>query len=144
MKFCSPYKLILVHVNINLIRNKFDYLICMLEKNIDSILISEVKLDDSFSSAQLKIESFTTPYRYDSNNKGGGLVLYIREDIPTGLLQCKSQWNIESLSVEINLRKKKWFLNYLYYPNRNSIPSQLECLNVSLTNIAKPMTISFS
>ena len=58
-----------------------------------------------------------------------GLLLYFREDIPSRLLQCKSQSNIESLSVEINLRKRKWSLNCWYSPHRNSISSHLECLN---------------
>ena len=120
MKIRSPDKLILGHVNINSIRNKFDSLIYMLDKNIDIFLTSETKLYDSFPSAPFKIEGFTTPYRYDRNDKGGGLLLYIREDIPSRLLQCKSQCNIESLSVEINLRKRKWFLNYSHDPHRNS------------------------
>ena len=76
----------------------------MLDKNIDIFLISETKLDDSFLSAQFKI-GYTNAY--DRNDKGGGLLLYIREYIPSRLLQCKSQCNIESLSVEINLRKRK-------------------------------------
>ena len=101
----------------------------MPDKNVDIFLISETKLDDSFPSAQFKIEGFTTPYRYDRNDKGGRLLLYIREDIPSRLLQCKSQCNIESLSVEINLRKRKWFLNCSYNPHRNSISRHLECLN---------------
>ena len=54
----------------------------MLNKNIDIFLISETKLDDSFPSAQFKIEGFITPYRYDRKDKGGGLLLHIREDIP--------------------------------------------------------------
>ena len=58
----------------------------MLDKSIDIFLTSETKLDDSLPSAQFKIEGFTTPYRYDSNNKGGGLLFYIREDIPSRLL----------------------------------------------------------
>ena len=124
MKIRSLDKLILSHVNINLIRNKFAFLIYMLDKNIDIFLISGTKVDDSFPSAQFKIEnSFTTSYRYDRNNKGGGLLLYVREDIPSRLLQCKSQCNIESLSVEINLRKRKWFLNCSYNPHRNSVSS---------------------
>ena len=81
----------------------------MLDKNVDIFLISQTKLDDSFPSAQFKVEGFTTPYRYDRNDKGGGLLLHIMEDIPSRLLQCKSQCNIESLSVEINLRKKSQF-----------------------------------
>ena len=82
----------------------------MLDKNDEIFLISETKLDDASPLAQFKIEGLTT-YRYDRNDKGGGLLLYIREDIPSRLLQCKSQCNIESLSVEIILRKRKWFLN---------------------------------
>ena len=81
----------------------------MLDKNVDIFLISQTKLDDSFPSAQFKVEGFTTPYRYGRNDKGGGLLLHIREDIPSRLLQCKSQCNIESLSVDINLRKKSQF-----------------------------------
>ena len=52
-----------------------------LDKKVDIFLIYETKLDDSFPSVQCKIEGFTTPYRYDRNDKGGGLLLYIREDI---------------------------------------------------------------
>ena len=101
----------------------------MLDKNIDTFLISETKLDDSFPSAQFKIEGFITPYRYDRNDKGGGFLLYIREDIPSRLLKSKSQCNVKSLSVEINLKKRKWFLNCSYNPHRNSLSSYLECLN---------------
>ena len=59
------------------------------------------------------------------------LLLYIREDIPSRLLQSTStsQCNIESLSVEINLKNRKWFLNCSYNPHRNSISSHLECIN---------------
>ena len=46
MKIRSPGKLILGHVTINLIRNKFDSLIYMLDKNVAIFHISETKLDD--------------------------------------------------------------------------------------------------
>ena len=91
----------------------------MLGIYVDIFLISEMKLDDSFPSAEFKIEGFTTPYKYDRNNKRGALLLHIREEIPPCLLQCKSQCNKENLSVEINLRKRKWFLNSSYNPHRN-------------------------
>ena len=123
MKIRSPDKLILGHVNINSIRNKFDSLIYMLDKNTDTFLISDTKLDDSFLSAQFKIEGFITPYRYDRNDKGGGFLLYIREDIPSRLLKSKSQCNVKSLSVEINLKKRKWFLNCSYNPEKINFKS---------------------
>ena len=40
-----------------------------------------------------------------------------------------TQCNIENLFVEINLRKRKWFLNCSYNPHRNLISSHLECLH---------------
>ena len=52
MKRKSPDKLILGHVNINSIRNKFDALTYIIGNNIDIILISETKTDDSFPTAQ--------------------------------------------------------------------------------------------
>ena len=53
----------------------------------------------------------------------------IREAIPSRLLQSKSQYNMENLSVQINLKKRKWFLNCSYNPHRISVSSHLECLN---------------
>ena len=53
----------------------------------------------------------------------------IREVIPSRLLQSKSQYNIENLSVQSNLKKRKWFLNCSYNPHRISVSSHLECLN---------------
>ena len=77
---------------------------CAREK-VNIFLISETKLDDSFPSAQFKIEGFTTLCRYNSSDKGGGLLFYVREDISSRLLQWKLQRNVESLFVEINFRK---------------------------------------
>ena len=109
MKIRSPGKLILGHVNLNSISNKFNSLIYMLDKNIDIFFISETELDDSFPSVQFKTVGFTNPYWYDKKDKGDGFLLYIREDIPSRLFQFKSLSNIESLSVEINLKKKVVF-----------------------------------
>ena len=75
------------------------------------------------------MKGFTVPYRYDRNGKGGGLLLYIREDIQSKLIINKSKCNIETLSVAVNLRKRKWFLNCSNNTHQNSISNHLECLN---------------
>ena len=41
-------KIIIAHLNINSIRNKFDFLADIIKDNIDILMISESKLDDSF------------------------------------------------------------------------------------------------
>ena len=52
IKIQSPDKLILGHLNINSVRNKFEALI--IDNNIDLLLIYETKLDDSFPLAHYK------------------------------------------------------------------------------------------
>ena len=75
------------------------------------------------------MKGYSVPYRYDSNGKGGGLLLYIREDMHSKLLIRKSKSTIETLSAAVNLRKRKWFLNCSYNLNQKSISNHLECLN---------------
>ena len=114
----NPSRSIIAQLNINSLHKKFHSLVQMLHNNLDILLISETKIDSSFPIAQFKIEGYTT-YRLDRNAKGGGILLYIREDIPSTLLN--SDMSIESFSVEINIRKKKWLLVCTYNPNKNLI-----------------------
>ena len=50
--------------------------------HIDVLLVSKTKIDDSFSNGNFLIDRFTRPYRLDQNSNGGGLILFVREDIP--------------------------------------------------------------
>ena len=117
------------HLIINSVRNKFEALTYIIDNNINLLLISETKPDDSFAIAQFQMKGFRVPYRYDRNRKGGGHLLYTREDIQSKLLISKSKCNIETLSVAVNLRKMKWFLNCSYNPHQNLISNHLEYLN---------------
>ena len=51
------------------------------------------------------VHGFSESDRFDRNGNGGGILLYIHEDIPSKLILTKM--TIEVLFVEINLRKKK-------------------------------------
>ena len=84
-------------------------------------MISETKLDETFPAAQFSLQGFCDPYRIDRNRNGGGIMLYIREDIPSPLIEKKLENNSEYFFVEINLRKKKWLLCGSYNPHKNSI-----------------------
>ena len=109
----------------------------IVKNNVDILLISETNLDDSFPKAQFLLHGFSAPYRLDRNSKGQGILLYIREDIPSRLLNSKSKTGIETISAEINSRKKKWFFNSSYNPNRNFISNHLECLNRIMDEFSK-------
>ena len=71
-----PKKLIIGHININSIRNKFEILKSMLSEVLDVLMITETKLDDSFPEQQFHIEGFNILFRLDRNRHGGGLLLY--------------------------------------------------------------------
>ena len=82
-------KLRIGHLNINSLRNKFELLSHQIKNNIDILMISERKLDESFPTSQFFINDFSSPHRLDRNCKGGGIILYSREDIPSKLLLTK-------------------------------------------------------
>ena len=67
-------------------KNKFDLLRALVPNKVDIFMISESKLDNSFPVAQFEITKYTTPYIFDRNRNGGGILLYIRENIPSKTL----------------------------------------------------------
>ena len=72
-------RLIFGHLNINSFRNKFDFLCEQIKGSIDIFMISESKLDESFPQGQFLIDGFHTPFRFDCNKTGGGILLFVRE-----------------------------------------------------------------
>ena len=95
---------IIAHLNINSIRNKFDNLVELIGDNIDILIIGETKLDESFPANQFRIDGFKKPYRKDRNANGGGVMIFVREDIPSQKLKDNLPSNVEAILVEINLR----------------------------------------
>ena len=102
---------------------------------IDVLKISETKTDDSFPIGQFLIEGFCTPYRLDRNSKGGGVLLYVREDIPSNLITVDINPGIkliESFYVELNLRNNKWLINCSYNPHESLIGNHLDAVSKTL------------
>ena len=87
-------------------RNKFDALVDQIKGNLDILLISETKLDESFPEGQFKIPGFTSPFRRNRNKFGGGIMVFIREDIPSKVIS-KETLSIEGMFIELNFCKKK-------------------------------------
>ena len=87
----------------------------MIKDKVDLLLLSETKIDSSFPTAQFHIDGYTI-HRRDRDENGGGLLLYVREDVPSVLLKTDSE--IEAFYVELTIRKKKWLLCCSYNPNK--------------------------
>ena len=111
-------KLIFGHLNINSLRNKFDLFSEQVKGSIDILTVS--KLGDGFPEAQFLIEGLHSPLGFDRNINGGGIMLYVLEDIPTKLLSHDFP-GVESFFAEINLHKKKWLINCSYNPHKSNI-----------------------
>ena len=60
-------KIIVAHLNINSLREKFDSLLGQIIGNIETLMVSEIKLDDSILASQFIIECFGISYTVDQN-----------------------------------------------------------------------------
>ena len=117
---------IISQININSTRNKIELLSEAVLGTIDILMVSKTKIDMSFLTSQFVIQSFAAPFRLDRLNTGGGILVYVRDDIPSKLLNISFvSYEIECLAIEINLRKTKWLLICSYNPHKNNISNHL-------------------
>ena len=75
-------RVIFGHLNVNFFALKLDAIKTIIPGNVDIMIFGETKLDASYPTAQLIIDGFKTPYTLDQNSNGGGLLIYVRTDIP--------------------------------------------------------------
>ena len=108
MRIKNVNRLIIGTLNINFIAPKFEQLKEVIGNHLDILTIQETKIDKSFPDEQFEIEGYHKPYRLDRSKHGGGVLIYVREDIPTKPLNKHNfTKNIEGMFLEINLRKTK-------------------------------------
>ena len=70
------------------------------------------------------IDGFSKHYRLDRDSFGGGILLYVREDIQSSLLEVETKL-IEGFNVKINLRNDKWLISCLYNPHKSMMVNHL-------------------
>ena len=59
----NPSRMIFGQININSVRNKFEQLIYIVNKEIDILMVSQTKLDDMFPTSQFLMQGYSTPFR---------------------------------------------------------------------------------
>ena len=104
--------IIIGNLNINSLSSKFDDLKVLIAGMFYILLITEIKLDNTFPISQFHTDGFSIPYRLDRNRSGGGVIVYLREDIPSKLPKHSFKEDISGLFVEINFR----LLSEIYHP----------------------------
>ena len=64
-------------------RNNFEQLKFLVSKNVDVLLVAETNLDDTCPTVLFLLPGFRVPCRLDRNKNGGGILAYIREEVPS-------------------------------------------------------------
>ena len=124
----------------NSLRNKFDCLDQQITGNVDVFMVSETKLDNSFPEGQFLIDGYSPPIRIDRDIHGGGLMLFVKEDIPCKLLSLENK-PMEGFYKERNLRKTKWLRHCSYNPRGSNVNEVIRAvLNLSIKSIKSTKT----
>ena len=97
-----------------------------IKNNIDILMILGKKINNSFPIMQFHIEGYCI-YRLNRNEYGGGILVYVREDISSKLIPMQRS-PIECFFIELNLRCKKWLLSCSYNPHRSLISELLSII----------------
>ena len=131
----QPQQVIIVHLNINYIRKKFDIMKPILMYDVDIFM---AKSDDSFSVSKFNIEGFSSPFRLNRNKNGRGIILNIRTYIIASKLTSFTFPNdIEAFFIEINLKGNKYLVCCPYSPNRIFLSNHLDYVAKGINNIWK-------
>ena len=56
-------------------------------KDADILVLTEAKVDDSFPNWTFLVDGLFELFRIDRNSAGGGVMIYVRPEIPSKLLK---------------------------------------------------------
>ena len=76
LRLSNINKIIIGHLNINSLRNKFEMLTEIVKGAIDILIISETKLDESFPQPQFYIYGYSKPFRLGRTSMGRSYCVY--------------------------------------------------------------------
>ena len=76
------------------------------------------------------ITGYRKPYRLDISDKSGGLLVYVKETLPSRVLDTiKLPSYVQAIPIEINLCKSMWLILSIYRQPRTEISAFLESIS---------------
>ena len=88
----------------------------------DILIVTETKMDLSFSSSRFSMEGFLMPFRFDRNRSDGVVTVYVWDDILSKqLTKHKLTDEKEDVFIEVNLRKTVWLIFGNYCPRSQRV-----------------------
>ena len=133
MKAKNAERPVIAHLNINSLSSKFEPLGDMVKDNIDFLLVTESKLDDTFPQGQFRINGYTRPIRLDRTRNGGGIIIFVRSDLTCRELKPRVLYlDVECTLLEIRIRQSKWLVVVGYNPHKDQIKHFLDKISVEV------------
>ena len=115
-----------------------DNLSLLVSTLVDVLTISETKLDSSFPKEQFHLPNFKAPYRLDISCNSGGLLTFVRSDIPSRrLLEFSFPDDIQIVPIELTLKRQKWLLFNVYKPPKQTSQFFLDTLTKAILFYSK-------
>ena len=111
------HDLSVLHLNIRSIRNKVEYIVDNF-LDFQILCFTETHLDANVSTDILFLSStFSTPYRKDRTNHGGGILAYLNSSLlhvrrPDLEIFCD-----ESIWIEVKAKTEVFLIGVFYSPN---------------------------
>ena len=127
-----PRNPLIGYLNINSFRKKIvDVRKVFVKLQLDYFVLSETKLDDSFTSTQFYIGNFEIRNRRDRDKNGGGLTEFVRKGLIAKKIKEYETKVSETIASEFTISKKKWFCLGVYRPPTSN---NLDIIFEELTN----------
>ncbi|MCG8046320.1 MAG: reverse transcriptase domain-containing protein [Candidatus Thiodiazotropha endolucinida] len=114
------YSISILHLNIRSIRRKFEFI----KENLldyDILCFTESHLNEDVLTESLLLDNFSTPFRKDRNNRGGGILVYINNKI---FCERKTELEIfwdECIWLKINQKRVSFLLGVFYSPKTSDL-----------------------
>ena len=154
LRLKHPKNLVTCHLNINSIRQNFTEVSELCPRNIvDILFLSETKLDASFPMLSFTFQVLNVIGQ--TKLPWGGIMVYIRSDIAhrrRNDMENAVTSPIESLIIEVVIRKEKWLFACLYNPHNkykavwcesiDEVFKFMECGSISMPFIVGDLNIN--
>ena len=126
--FQNPF---IAYLNINSLRHKIiDLRHILSSAGLELVAISETKLSSEFPDVQFQIDGYQfPPLRKDRDKHGGGLMVFVKNDIIAKCLTELEPKYIECICAELNISKENWIIFVVYRPPEYSLSEFFEKLS---------------
>ena len=127
-------KISIIHLNANRIKNKIDQ-IELQTKDIDIITVSETWLTPDINDDTITLKGFHKPIRKDREGEGGGVAIYVKDNLILKPRPDLNLQNLEAVWVETKIDNDKLIVGSFYRPGSKPV-SYWDLVDQSIKKVA--------